>query len=351
MLLLFIFTFSSTIYASDWVSLGCFRDIGGKRAISGKKTIYKKNTIRRCYERAKQAGNTHFGVQWDNECFTSRNAGSTYSKYKRISGCKNGRGGSLRFNAYRIYNDNDLVSDVKNTLNECSDIVEAVGDFLALFETQAETRRRDQKDDKLGLEVRKKLKACGDVLKIVNAFRLRHFSPLTRGHIALLFDETRFLTDILKGVSRNIGKALYVASKDGDAAAKFHSACDDKGPTVVIVESTSGNVFGGYTDMSWKHKGNYVRSSKSFLFRLRPAKTKYAIKSGQEKYAIYPNSAYGPIFGRMDLRIVSGALSSTSSYTNAGRVYTFPSYPNYQLNDGSKNFKVKDYVVFQAAKL
>jgi len=245
-------------------------------------------------------------------------------------------------------NDKALINGVKNTLGECSDIVEAVGDFLAIFEEPNKNRRRKSS---LGIAVTKKLKTCGAILDTVKAFRQRHFSPMKRGKIGLRLDEGRFLSNALKGVSKKIGKTLYIASLGGDASNKFHAKCDGKGPTVVIVRSTTGAVFGGYTDMSWKHK-NYVRSTKSFLFRLRPSMTRYKIKSGEVAYAIYAYNGFGPTFGRgHDLHISSSALGNTKSYTNGGRSYVFPSYPNHQLNDGAKNFKVLDYVVLEAKKL
>ncbi|ETO13190.1 hypothetical protein RFI_24186 [Reticulomyxa filosa] len=41
-------------------------------------------------------------------------------------------------------------------------------------------------------------------------------------------------------------KLLLRASKDGFDSATFHRKCDNKGPTVVIVHSHLGHVFGGY---------------------------------------------------------------------------------------------------------
>ena len=46
---------------------------------------------------------------------------------------------------------------------------------------------------------------------------------------------------------------LYRASRDGWAASKFHSICDNKGPTVTVVKS-GNNIFGGYTEQSWDGK-------------------------------------------------------------------------------------------------
>jgi len=74
----------------------------------------------------------------------------------------------------------------------------------------------------------------------------------------------------------------------------------------------------------------------------------YNVRKGKESNSIYRHSGYGPTFGGHDLYIANNALSSTSSYSNGGHTYEFQGYPNYQLNDGVKNFKVLDYVVVKA---
>ena len=46
-------------------------------------------------------------------------------------------------------------------------------------------------------------------------------------------------------------KLLYRASRDGYSCESFHSHCDNKGPTLVVIRSTKGNIFGGYSDADW----------------------------------------------------------------------------------------------------
>eukprot|EP01132_Coremiostelium_polycephalum_P008593 gene8593-10573_t len=46
-------------------------------------------------------------------------------------------------------------------------------------------------------------------------------------------------------------KLLYQATVDGFEASTFHQKCDNQGPTVSIITSSNGNVFGGYTDTPW----------------------------------------------------------------------------------------------------
>lgn len=50
-------------------------------------------------------------------------------------------------------------------------------------------------------------------------------------------------------------KLIYRASECGYSAEAFHSYCDDQGPTVIVIKSTDGWIFGGYTTQSWKGKG------------------------------------------------------------------------------------------------
>ena len=55
-------------------------------------------------------------------------------------------------------------------------------------------------------------------------------------------------------------KLCFRASENSYSARKFHTACGNKGPTVTLVR-VGDNVFGGYTDKSWKlspgTKGEY----------------------------------------------------------------------------------------------
>ncbi len=48
-------------------------------------------------------------------------------------------------------------------------------------------------------------------------------------------------------------RLLYRASEHGYTGSSFHECCDDvKGPTLVIIKSSRGWIFGGYTTQSWQ---------------------------------------------------------------------------------------------------
>jgi len=246
---------------------------------------------------------------------------------------------------------NDLVDGVVDTLDKCLDNMHAVGDLLDVLGTEDDLRRREEKDDIVLTGKKAKLETCAAIVGAVDLFREYYFQP-PFGDIALRLSETIYLNKLLKTVNKKLGDTLYAASRDGDAAGDFHSACDEKGPSVIIVETLSGNVFGGYTDVSWSSKSSeFKRSDTSFLFRLRPSMTQYVIKQSEVSYAVYHNSDRGPTFGAgHDLKIASNAMS-INSHTNGGKTYTFPETPSYRLNNGERFFVVKDYVVTKAEAL
>ena len=62
---------------------------------------------------------------------------------------------------------------------------------------------------------------------------------------------------------------LYRASRDGFNSNAFHELCDNHENTILVVKSTTGYVFGGFTTQTWNRedlKQNiYKNDSKAFL--------------------------------------------------------------------------------------
>jgi len=177
------------------------------------------------------------------------------------------------------------------------------------------------------------------------------------------FEESEILTNeehqqILKGWMpsdlQGEWRLLFRASRDGFATETFHSRCNNKGPTVTIVKS-GGNIFGGFTEQSSTSERNWVTCSQAFLFSMvNPhglGPTKLPLVTGEEQFAIYCNSRYGPTFGRWhDLCISGNANTNTSSYSELGTSYQRPPGQQNTFFTGAKNFTVTDYEVFSLNK-
>ncbi len=52
-------------------------------------------------------------------------------------------------------------------------------------------------------------------------------------------------------------KLIYRASEHGYTASSFHECCNDKEPTLIVIKSSGGWIFGGYTTQSWSGDGIY----------------------------------------------------------------------------------------------
>ena len=93
--------------------------------------------------------------------------------------------------------------------------------------------------------------------------------------------EKKMLKNILRAQKLNIndevdGKyknlkfnLLYTLSKEGKSGKIFHEKCNNKGATVIVVQSQHNHVFGGYTSVSWQSTSNYATDQYAFLFLLR----------------------------------------------------------------------------------
>mmetsp|Transcript_52579 Transcript_52579/g.83738 ORF Transcript_52579/g.83738 Transcript_52579/m.83738 type:complete len:750 (-) Transcript_52579:96-2345(-) len=144
-------------------------------------------------------------------------------------------------------------------------------------------------------------------------------------------------------------KLIFRASKDGFAASQFHAKCDNKGPTITIVQSTANHVFGGYANVAWSTaSSNYVNDPKAWIFLLRSTRgnvpQKWNVTNAGN--AVYHNISYGPTFGGgFDFYLCNNCNTTNSSYSNLGHSYAAPKDQN--MLAGSYNFMVKEFEVFQ----
>jgi len=144
---------------------------------------------------------------------------------------------------------------------------------------------------------------------------------------------------------------ICCASQDGFEAAKFHTKCDDKSNTLIIIKSTNDNVFGGYTEQTWNHTSNYKADQNSFIYSFINKPNKPIKIKCSDKYGIYCHNSCGPIFGCNDFHITDESNANTSSCSNLRPSYKHPDYA-FGSNEaesflaGSYNFQVSDIEVY-----
>ena len=157
-------------------------------------------------------------------------------------------------------------------------------------------------------------------------------------------EEKNLISDWILQNTNKITQLLYKAKRDGDDASVFHSKCDNMGPLLIIIQTTTGYRFGGYTSKSWTKpsSSNWPGDELAFVFSLN-LKRKFEIKKPKEAVGHYNNG--GPVFGYGHcFDISSGCLSNSSSYHNTSTSYEGT---NEMILTKEKNFTVSDYEVFQ----
>jgi len=152
-------------------------------------------------------------------------------------------------------------------------------------------------------------------------------------------------------------ETIYVATRDGFQGSNFHKKCDGQGPTVTVIKSSNGNIFGGYTKCKWASNNNYSYDAASFIFSFvnslkRPLKFEH---SGPNMNSIYNSAGYCPTFGSgHDIHLCSNCNTSNGSYSNLGYSFPFTDCPGFSYNGesaknllaGSYNFTVSQIEVF-----
>ena len=98
---------------------------------------------------------------------------------------------------------------------------------------------------------------------------------------------------------------IYRYSRDGLSSnnAAFHNNCDNKGPTIVLIETSEGGLLGGYTNSSWRssHYDESAKAEKAFIFTLTgfdlDFPLKMNLKDPDDQSAIRNSYIMGPMFG------------------------------------------------------
>ena len=150
---------------------------------------------------------------------------------------------------------------------------------------------------------------------------------------------------------------IYRGSRDGTLSKNFHEKCDNKGPTITLIKNEEGNIFGGFSSVSWTSYENYKQAPNSFLFSLTNIygtnPTKFQLKNNNESRAIYDHSSYGPIFGNgYDLYVNNNFFNNNDIYSNFPYTYEDSigkgkSIFTGDTNNNTTDFNAKEIEVFK----
>ena len=137
-------------------------------------------------------------------------------------------------------------------------------------------------------------------------------------------------------------KLLYKGTRDGDGADDFHSKCDEAEKTLLLVEDSMGNRFGGFTSQDWAGQYLQKKDDQAFIFSIDKKKV-YEVIPEQNAIGCYPN--FGPVFFGCQIRIYDKFLSKGGTTYKKGLNYC--TTEDFELTNGNQNFNVKDIEVYE----
>ena len=144
-------------------------------------------------------------------------------------------------------------------------------------------------------------------------------------------------------------KLLFRGTQNGFEARDFHKRCDRIWPTITIIKSNNGSIFGGYTEELWESEENdeCKEDKNAFCFSVDKNKI-YEIKNGEK--AIKSSKDNGPIFYSKGFSIINIQNNPKKNRCNTCSV-SESNYQNmiedYEINKGESFFTVNEIEVYQ----
>lgn len=177
-------------------------------------------------------------------------------------------------------------------------------------------------------------------IKLEQALKKYSFLPIKRFDVKRLqanfetskvLSESHFNSELLSILPKiKSASLIYQRSVEGPGAKKFHEKCDNKGPTITLIKTADGHIFGGYNPTSWLSECIYIECEDAFLFSVTDGQgrkpIKFPIRSSKVDKAIKQNEeGYSPGFGEADNSDLFISYKNVkSSYGRIGNVYKLP---------------------------
>jgi len=95
------------------------------------------------------------------------------------------------------------------------------------------------------------------------------------------FEQKKYLMKLLG--NKKIKTTLFFrGSINGMNFSSFHMCCDNKGPTISLIQLLDGDLIGGVTYVSWSSTNTYKSDNESFLVNLTRRRHFPSLKSGTD---------------------------------------------------------------------
>ena len=211
-----------------------------------------------------------------------------------------------------------------------------------------------EKNNDLSVSLQSNLNGGIDILKKVikkkeekNIEKLRNCF-IARSNIIKNGNEIDFIINRLDKYNPISYELIYSSSSDGDKIKTFHNKCDGENYLLVLIKTTKGYIFGGFTSIGFDSSGFELNDDNAFLFSIDKQKI-YDIVIGNA--AVYCNSRFGPIFcsknGDNNYNICIGDNFLSNISTTSKNSVNYKMNEEYELNFGEREFFVNDLEIYK----
>ena len=156
-----------------------------------------------------------------------------------------------------------------------------------------------------------------------------------------------FLEKIIEWSGCQKCELLYKGTEDGSDSRIFHNKCNNKGPTICLYKNEKGNIFGGYTSLSWTSEGGDHSAPESFIFTLTNIyeiqPTKFVNSSTNNN--VYHNKDYGPTFHNDICIYKDFKKENRSAYSTFPESYKDTTNKGNSIFTGNSNNSETDFII------
>ena len=150
-----------------------------------------------------------------------------------------------------------------------------------------------------------------------------------------------------KNIKKIVFNLLYRGTRDGKNSVNFFEKCVGKKDQLIFIQTTKGEIFGGYTEIGFHDEGKSINDNNCFLFSYQKKKI---YKAKKDKVHIYDGKNYGPCFRGSNYNIINIQSNMFEKYANtckASESFFEGITSDYELNNGEQNFYINEMECFQ----
>ena len=209
--------------------------------------------------------------------------------------------------------------------------------------------------EKINTKLKEDIKKLNELVKVFEADKQNNKIDLFPGDdskIIYYMSEIQFIVDYIKATDKSFQfknlKLLYRGSRDGDRTETCHKLCDNKQNVLIIIQSSIGCIFGGYSKIGFKvsNKAEYLVDNNCFLYSYDFKKIFPSIK---DKPNICHISSYCGLCFTGSLGFFDNFMSSNDNWIDKSSIQDHFNRLNEpcEMNGGKDKFRCQELEVFQ----